>query len=177
MNILLTLIALLALLSFLLKGSFYPRWARGVAALVLAVFVRLAVPWLTRLSPASFAAWIAAPAHLLDGAVCIVMEILLMGAFCFGHASGRWRLLNFYPGLLAFPAVFWGWAQGLYALPGVHFTRFAWIAAGVTLAVAWGGAALLRRLLPEESSRLEALFLVQLFLLLLTVAATGAITF
>ena len=177
MNTLLTLIALLSLLSFLLKGSFHPRWGRALAAVALALAAGLSVPWLTRQSPAAFAAWTTSPDRLLDCAVCVVLEVLLMGAFCFSRISGRWPFLRFYPGLLAFPAVVWAWAQLLYAWPGIDFGLFAWFAAVVTLGVAWGGAALVRRLLPDEPSRLEALFLINLFLLLLTVAAMGAITF
>ena len=177
MKTLLTLIAMLSLLSFLLKGSFHPRWGVALAAFALALVAGLSVPWLIRQSPAAFTAWTSSPRHLLDGAVCVVLEVLIMAAFCFSRVAGCWRILRFYPGLLAFPAVVWTWAQVLYARPGVNFSLLAWLAAAFTLAVAWGGPVLLRRLLPDESSRLEALFLINLFLLLLTVAATGAITF
>ena len=177
METLLSLIVLLSLLSFLLKSSFHPLWGRTLAAFALASAVFFAVPWLTRQSPAALSAWTSSPDHLLDGAVCVVLEALLMGAFCFSRPAGRWRLLQFYPGLLAFPAVVRAWAQLLYARPGIDFTLFAFLAAGVTLLLAFGGASLMRRVLQEESSRLELLFLINLFLLLLTVAATGAITF
>ena len=177
MKTLLTLIALMSLLSFLLKGSFHSRWGVALAAFALTLAAGLSVPWLIRQSPAAFTAWTSSPEHLFDGAVCVVLEVLVMGVFCFGRVAKRWHFLRLYPGLLAFPTVIWLWAQALYARPGVNFSLFAWLAAGVTLAAAWGGPMLLRCLLPDESSRLEALFLINLFLLLLAVAATGAITF
>ena len=165
MTVLLTLVALLSLLSFLLKCSFFPRGWTAVAALALALAVRLAIPWLVRQPAGLVADWTSTPGRMLDGAVCIVLEAVLMMAFCFGRPSGRLRLLSLYPGLL------------LFARPGIHFDRFAWIAALVTLAVAFGGSRLLARLVPDEATRLEGLFLINLFLLLLCVAATGAITF
>ena len=177
MDVLLTLVALLSLLSFLLKCSFFPRGWTAVAALALALAVRLAIPWLVRQPAGLVADWTSTPGRMLDGAVCIVLEAVLMMAFCFGRPSGRLRLLSLYPGLLAFPASCWGWDQLLFARPGIHFDRFAWIAALVTLAVAFGGSWLLARLVPDEATRLEGLFLINLFLLLLCVAATGAITF
>ncbi|MBR1538379.1 MAG: hypothetical protein IJ636_02615 [Bacteroidales bacterium] len=177
MNSLIAVIALLLLLSFLLKASFLPRiWALA-SALLMGVVVWLAIPWLTRQSPNDVASWTAEPERLQDIAVCIVLEALLMGTFCFTRPAGRWKALRFYPGLLAFPAVCWIWAQGLFSSPGLDFGRFGLVAALVTLAVAGGGGQLLRRLLPDEELRVEGLFLVNLFLILLTVAATGAITF
>lgn len=202
MEILIALIALLLVLSFLLKGTFLPRWGRVAFSLLLAVAVRLVIPLLAGQPAATVNGWISSPDRMLDGAVCIVLEVVLMTAFCFawsaryaapvsvslakkcsrdGHRpllrSLGCSLLHWYPGLLSFPAVCWAWSQLLFSRPGIDFTRFAWVAALITLVIALGGPWLLRRLLPEEESRLEGLFLVNLFLLLLTIAATGAITF
>ena len=145
MDLLLALIALLTLLSFLLKSSFLPRPGAVVAALGLALAVGLAIPWLTRQSAATVVSWTSAPDRMLDAAV--------------------------------FPACCWAWAQLLCSRPGLDFGRLAWIAALVTGIVAFAGIGLLRKFIPEEETRLEGLFLINLFLLLLTIAATGAITF
>ncbi len=177
MEILFPLIAVLVLLSFLFKGSFLPRWETAAVSLALAVFVWLAIPWLTRQTAGTIEPWTSDPSRVLDGAVCLVLEVAVMILFCFTAPTGRLRFLRFIPGLLAFPAVVWGWSLVLFSRPGLDFGRLAWVAALVTLAVALGGTALIRRLVPDEPSRLEGLFLVNLFLLLLTIAATGAITF
>lgn len=174
METLVTLIALLLMLSFLLKGTFLPRWGLVAVSLLLAVVVRLVIPWLAGQPASTVNGWITAPDRMLDGAVCIVLEVVLMIAFCF---TGIQALLRWYPGLLAFPAVCWAWSQLLFSRPGIDFTRFAWFAALATFLAAWGVGELLRRFVPEEDARLEGLFLVNLFLLLLTIAATGAITF
>lgn len=177
MEILFPLIAVLVLLSFLFKGSFLPRWETAAVSLALAVFVWLAIPWLTRQTAGTIEQWTSDPSRVLDGAVCLVLEVAVMILFCFTAPTGRLRFLRFIPGLLAFPAIVWGWSLVLFSLPGLDFGRLAWVAALATLAVALGGTALIRRLVPDEPSRLEGLFLVNLFLLLLTIAATGAITF
>ena len=177
MDLLLALIALLTLLSFLLKSSFLPRPGALLTALGLALAVGLAIPWLTRQSAATVVSWTSAPDRMLDAAVCLVLEIALMVAFCFSRAAGKFRWLRYYPGLLVFPACCWAWAQLLFSRPGLDFGRLAWIAALVTGIVAFAGIGLLRKFIPEEETRLEGLFLINLFLLLLTVAATGAITF
>lgn len=177
MEVLFPMIAVLALLSFLFKSSFLPRWESFLVAVALAVFVWLAIPWLTRQTAGTIEQWTSDPSRILDGAVCVVLEVALMLLFCFTAPARRLRFLRFIPGLLAFPAVVWGWSQLLFSRPGLDFGRLAWMAALATLAVACGGSALFRRLVPETEARLEGLFLINLFLLLLTVAATGAITF
>lgn len=177
MEVLTALLTLLLSLSFLLKGTFLPRWGRGVACILLAVFVRLVIPWLASQPAATVNGWMTAPDKILDGAVCLVLEAVLMMAFCFARPAGRFRVLRWYPGLLAFPAVCRAWSLVLFSRPGIDFTRFAWTASLATLAVALGASWLLRRLLPEEEVRLEGMFLINLFILLATVAATGAITF
>ncbi len=177
MEILFPLIAVLALLSFLFKGSFFPRWEAAAVSLILAVVVWLAIPWLTRQTAGTVEQWTTDPSRILDGAVCLVLEVAVMILFCFTAPAGRLRFLRLIPGVLAFPAVVWGWSQVLFSRPGLDFGRLAWVAALATLAVAIGGTALIRRLVPDEPSRLEGLFLINLFLLLLTIAATGAITF
>ena len=177
METLIAIIALLLVLSFLLKSSFLPRWGMVAACVLLASFLRVAIPYLAAQPADTVNGWISAPDRMLDGAVLIVLEIALMMAFCFSRPSGRFRFLRWYPGLLAFPAVCRAWSQILFTRPGIDFTRFAWLAALATFIAAWGGSELLRRFVPEEDARLEGLFLVNLFLLLLTIAATGAITF
>lgn len=177
MEILTALIALLLVLSFLLKSSFLPRWGVVAACLLMAATVRCVIPALAGLPASTVNGWITAPDRMLDGAVLLVWEVAWMIAFCFARPGGRFRFLQVYPGLLAFPAVCWAWSQLLYSRPGIDFTRFAWIAALVTLIATLGGSWALRRFLPEEDIRLEGLFLVNFFLLLLAIAATGAITF
>jgi hypothetical protein len=176
METLIALAAVLSVVSFLLKISFFPRWGKLSAALCLGLMVWLAVPGLTRLSATGLAAW-TSPDRMLDGAVCVVLEAVLMVLFCFSREERRLQWLRFYPGLLVIPAVCWCWTQVLFSRPGIDFGRFAWIAALVTLALAAGGAFLLPRLVPEQTVRREGLFLINLFLLLSTIAATGAITF
>lgn len=177
METLFTLITLLLVLSFVFKGTFLPHWGRVSACVLLALFVRLAIPWLASQPAAAVNSWFTAPDKLLDAAVCIVLEVALMWAFCFSRPAGRFRLLRGYPGLPAFPAVCQAWSLVLFSRPGIDFTRFAWTASFATLAVALGASWMLRKLLPEEEVRLEGLFLINLFLLLATVAVTGAITF
>ena len=177
MEYLLGLTALLLILSFLLKCSFLPRLWVAVFSVLMGTAVLLAIPWITRQSQAGFEAWVSSPNLMLDAAVCIVLEVVLMTVFCFSRPSGRLRRLAFYPGLPAIPAACAVWGRVLFSYPGLNFTRFAWIAALATVAIAYAACRLIRRLVPEEDLRLESLFIVNMFLLLMTVAATGAITF
>lgn len=177
MEILTSFIALLLVLSFLLKVSFLPRWGMAAACLLMAVAVHFVILAMASLPVSTVNGWITVPDIMLDGAVLLVLEAVWMTAFCFARPGGQLRFLLWNPGLLAIPAVGWAWNQLLYSRPGIDFTRFAWIAALITLTAAFGGVWMLRRFLPEEDIRLEGLFLVNLFLLLLAIAATGAITF
>ena len=91
MEILVTLIALLLMLSFLLKGSFLPRWGVVVVSLLLAVAVRLVIPWLAGQPAATVNGWISAPDRMLDGAICVVLEVVLMmtSLSCSGFRPAR----------------------------------------------------------------------------------------
>lgn len=177
MTVLFSLIALLSLLSFLLKTSFFPRGGTATASFVLAFCVFTLIPWLTRQPADMLADWVSSPGRVRDGTVCIVLEALLMTAFCFARPSGRLPWLKYYPGLLAIPFTCLGWAQFLFSHPGLDFGRFAWTAALITLSAAFCFSRLLYRLVPEQEPRLEGLFLINLFLLLLAIVATGAINY
>ena len=95
MEILFPLIAVLVLLSFLFKGSFLPRWEAAAVSLALAVFVWLAIPWLTRQTAGTIEQWTSDPSRVLDGAVCLVLEVAVMILFCFTAPAGRFRFLRF----------------------------------------------------------------------------------
>lgn len=176
MEILFALITLSLLLGFFLKISFYTR--RGVAAVALAAgcLVRLALPWLMTLSGSEVESWLAGAAGMGEWSVVVVVGALLSAAFCFTHPSGRFRPLFYYPGLSALLAICLAWAQLPFGRPGIDFARFTYLATAVTPLLIYGGGRLMRRLLPGEDERLEGLFITDILLILLTVAATGALT-
>ena len=176
MELLVLLIVLLLLLGQWLKCSFLSRRESAASALATACFVRMGIPWLTTRSAAGISAWLTGAAGMGDWTLLVVGEAALAAVFCFSRPSQRLKPLRLYPVLLAAPALCLLWAQWLFSRPGINFTRFARWAALLSALWVYGGSRLVRRLLPEESARLEALFLTAFFLVLLTVAAAGALT-
>ena len=177
MTIILTLTALLTILSFCLKCSFYSWKGALAAAVALGIAVYFALGWLTRQSAGAIAAWTTDGGKMLDAAVCIVLEAVIMTGFCFSRPAGKLRWLLPYPGVLAAASASLLWIQLPLSRPGLDFGSFTLWSAAASAAAAFLLPWLTRLLLPDEESRLESLFIINVFLILSTVAATGAITF
>ncbi|MBQ7574913.1 MAG: hypothetical protein IJT26_00080 [Bacteroidales bacterium] len=177
MQLLFTLIAILLIFSFVLKGALMPRksWVALVALAALALW--FAFPWLTS-QPSSAVTGVFSDRKILaDVSAAVVTEAILMILFCFLRAGERSAWTLWVPEILAIPSLCLLPVLTLYALPGVDFTLFRIGAAIASIIVTAGGILLVKALSRSESEPLEALFLVNIFILLLTVAAAGAFTF
>ena len=177
MQLLFTLIAILLIFSFVLKAALIPRksWVALVAFAALALW--FAFPWLTSLPRSTVTGVFSDSKILADVSAAVVTEAILMILFCFLRAGERAAWTLWIPEILAIPSLCLLSVLTLYALPGVDFTLFR---IGVTITaiiVTAGGILLIKAISRRNSEPLEALFLVNLFILLLTVAAAGAFTF
>ena len=169
MEPLLMTLALLAIVSYLLKIGFWSwKWQLAMAAVAAAV-VFLLTPQVTELSRDALSQMTSARPVLLNLAVLAVAESALMVAWCF---TGR-RLFYCYPGLLALGAFSYFQAQLLFRQPGIDFSLAAWLSAlGVAL-LSVGGSRLLGWALGPRAFRQELLFIVNLLIVLLCVVLTG----
>ena len=177
MQLLFILIAMLLIFSFILKSSLFPRFGAVIFGVLAAAFLWLAIPWLTEQPRSAITGFLSNRAALLDISGAIVLEAFLMIGFCLLRGKGKASWLRWIPEILALPSLCILAAFSLYALPGVSFEWFRAIASSAAFILISGGSVLIRRISEKEEERLEALFLINIFILLLTVAAAGAFTF
>jgi hypothetical protein len=177
-------IMVLAVWSVILKMTFCKTPAVWIVAVVSAVLIGSSWPWAVEQSKTQIADWLANPSLMADIAVLITVEVAVQMSFCVMFLSQQdnsrrkplkrvlFVVLNYLPGILYFFVLFSLLVTLVFALPGVYFPVISWsLAAAVLLFVpllVW----LTYRLLPDESTRLEMLFLVNLLIALMGVIAT-----
>ena len=184
MEYIISLLLLFVSGSFLLKASFYPLWGKVAVAIASALFVGLVTPWITELPSTWMPRFLTSRPLLLNLSVCITVEAAVMIGFCFSRIPPSFRkdalsvrigkaLLLCYPGLLMGGVWCFLISKILYVVPGMDFRTLPWMASGVVLLAVGGGAETVKRLFPEQSLRLELLFLVNLFIIILNIIVTG----
>ena len=178
------LLALFIALNFLLKVGFYPRWGMWTVAAGCAFFAWLVTPWMTEQSKTVVAAFFASRPQMLNSSVCVTLEAAIMITFCFDcFAEMRTRntafkqavtlFLKLYPGILIGGVICYVLALLLFTFPGIDFGSLSWIAAGVTFFAVCAGSLLLRHAIGDKPLRLEVLFIVNIFIVILSIIATG----
>ena len=175
MEYLIAIQAGLILMSSLVKAGLLSTRMRIAIAMCYAAFMWWVTPRMTELSHEVFTQLAATRGVLLDVAVCMVIEAVVMMAYCFcsPKQKGWYVILDYEPGLLALPALCYFQVQLLYGLPGVDYDWVAWLSAGLVLLLMLGGSLLLRWLLRERHLLMELLFIINLMIVILCVAITG----
>lgn len=178
------LLAVFVTASFLLKVGFYSRWGILAAATGCALFAWLVTPWMTEQSKTVMSAFFTSRAQMLNLSVCVTLEAVLMIAFCFDcFTEIRTRntvfkqavtfFLKLYPGILVGGVICYALALLLFSYPGIDFGSLSWIAALAAFLTVCLGSPLLHLLLGDKSLRLEVLFIVNIFIVILSIIATG----
>ena len=181
MEYILQILILFILIGSLLKLSFWKLWQAALFGLLCAAFIIGTCRWAILQSKTQLADFLNNTKIMQDAAVLITIESALCFAFCFSELrtifgvkkEKRWRpLLYWYPGLLAFPVLFYLQTQLIFALPGSNFTLLSYMLACVVFIVLPLLSFLLKRLCPEKELRLEIYFLVNLFVCLIGLITT-----
>ncbi|GJH39826.1 hypothetical protein RCZ04_03760 [Capnocytophaga sp. HP1101] len=169
------------MLNVVLKLSFWKLWQQAVFAGICFLFVWFATDFASEQSQPTLEAMLSDPKVLSNITVLLTIETAVCMAYCFtslralfkGKESRWYRILQWYPNLLVFPALFYVLTQAIFYYTGVSFEHIAlWIGAGVLVFIvlgAWG----LQKLLPEKDLRLELHFLVSLLITLLGLIGTA----
>lgn len=175
-------ILILGSLSFVLKLGFKSPWRWLGWAVAMGVAAGMAWPLAAGQSKTQIADFLQSPAMMADAAVLITMEVALMGLWCFLRASdsGRQtagrrltvRLLDLFPGVLVFIALFSLLTTLIFTLTGKEFAVVSWGMGAALLVLVPVLTWALRKLLPEEALRLELIFVVELIIGGLGVVAT-----
>ena len=179
------ILLLLGTLSFAVKLSLKKLWQWIVWAVLTALATGLSWPIASAQSKTQIADFLQSPTMMADASVLLTLEVGLMVAYCImagaeADASvsqkplrkvGRW-LLEAFPGLTVFVAIFAVLTQLMFTLTGTSFALTSWLTAAGVLVLVSALAWVVGMLLPERTLRLELLFVVNLVMGGLGIVAT-----
>ncbi len=172
----------------LLKVSFNNFWYSILIGTVAAIFIVATYQFATLQSKTQLADYLQNSNMMQNIAVLVTIESGIMFAFdflslrrLFGRKVKRWimLLLNWFPGLLIFPVLFFILTQAIFSFPGVRFETTAWLMAASAFilfpALAYG----FKKLISDEELRFEVHFIVTLVVTILGLICTvnGNVTY
>ena len=184
MQTLVMLLMLVICANFLLKQSFHKMLFVCTVALIAALFVGFLWPVAIEQSKMQISGWLANPALMLDTSVILTIDVALQMWFCIVSADKLngleqrktqkviYHILSVFPGMLFFAVLFSLLVMVIFSFPGTSFAVLGWGFAAVVAVALPLGVWLLKKLLPEESIRLELLFLANALVAILGVVAT-----
>lgn len=185
MELVALILLMLTSVGCLLKLGFYPWRVRLALALLLGVWAWFITPVVTEQPVSQLAVAVLSRETVLDVSALIVVEAILMIAWCFSTmrdtavwTDPRWNkavraVLYCYPGLSLFGVAYVAVVWALLAFPGVDFRLLAWTVAVVSTALAALLSGALLRLLPQGDRRTELLFYTEYAAVLTTVVMVG----
>ena len=160
-------------INLVLKLSFWKVWQTALFGSVIFLFVWRSTDFASEQSQVTLEAMLNNPRVLSNITVLLTIETAVCMAFCFTSLrsifkgkESRWnKILQWYPNLLIFPALFYN--------TGVSFEQIALGVGVISLVFIILGAFGIRKLLPEKDLRLELHFLISLLITLLGLVSTA----
>jgi len=168
-------------INLVLKLSFWKVWQTALFGSIIFIFVWLSTDFASEQSQVTLEAMLNNPRVLSNITVLLTIETAVCMAFCFTslrsifkEKESRWnKILQWYPNLLIFPALFYILTQCIFYYTGVSFEQIALGVGVISLVFIILGAFGIRKLLPEKDLRLELHFLVSLLITLLGLVSTA----
>ena len=168
-------------INLVLKLSFWKVWQTALFGNIIFLFVWLSTDFASEQSQVTLEAMLNNPRVLSNITVLLTIETAVCMAFCFTSLrsifkgkESRWnKILQWYPNLLIFPALFYVLTQCFFYYTGVSFEQIAVGVGVISLVFIILGAFGIHKLLPEKDLRLELHFLVSLLITLLGLVSTA----
>ncbi len=183
MQIVVVTLMVLAALCFLLKQTFLSWWSVAVNTLFAAALAVLSWPVAIQQSKTQISDWLANTSLMADTAVLLTVEVALHIVFCMQKVMPEQKKSNFFqkmtakvieyfPGLLFFAVVFCGLVMLIFTFTGVPFQRVAWLYALSLVLFLPAVVFFFKKIIPDKESRLELLFMLNVFMAALGIVAT-----
>ena len=163
-----------------LRLSFWKLWQSIIFSAVCAVFILWSYQYAVMQSKTQLTDYLNNGKMMQNMAVLITIESVICIFFCFASLRQAIRksknkylsLLNWYPGILIFPVLFYVMTQLIFNLSGVDFSTISYTLAFIAFISLPILGQLLKWLLDETEFRLEVYFLVCLFICILGLVTT-----
>lgn len=174
----------LVIFIFMLKLSFQKIPFIILMAGISALFIGLMEPVAIEQSKSQIAMWLNNPSLMLDTSVILTIEVAIQLSFCMlvtenmmGEIHQKttrylYYILRYFPSVLFFAVLFSLLVAVIFQFPGVEFSVLAWTLAGGVFILLPLGVWAVKKILPENSIRLEMLFLTNALLSILGIVAT-----
>ena len=181
MESVLLLMTLLCLLTGIFRNSLAPgKYYPAVFAVVCALFVYFSGHYAVQINKLSVSRAFTDLGAMQNLNVLVTLHLLVTLGFAaslmrktFGLKRNLfYRMLEYVPALLVFPALFYFYLVLLFSFAGISFTLLGILFSAVTLLLLGGGAYLLRAAVPETELRVELLLVAELLLFVLMVCST-----
>ena len=175
-------LACLIFVSTCLKTGFLPMKYWFAIGAGYAIWTWIVTPWVAAQPGSWLTDFLADRQNALNLSVCITLEATLMIVFCFECAGeGKQstfrrivdKILSVYPGLLLAGVIPYTIQRLMVLLPGFDFTLMQWVAALGMLVVIPLGTWLLKAMGGKQPQRLEMIFILNLFIVILSIILTG----
>jgi hypothetical protein len=188
MEILVQILILFILIGTSLKLSFVSWPQLAITAVVMAIFIVLAYPYAIQQSKTQLSHYLNDVTVMQNIAVIVTLDSAVMIAYAFmalrelfGKKVKPWIMvsLQWFPGLLVFPVLFYLLTQAVFSFSGVGFQTISYATAGLVLVVFPLASRGLKKLVPEMEMRYEIHFMVTIFVTILGLLTTvnGNVTY
>lgn len=172
MEILINILLVFILINTALKLSFWELRYLIIWSIVLGLFILGVYPYAMEQSRTQIEHWLQDSEILGNIAVMISLEVLICIEFCFislnnmyDNKAKKWhKILDFYPCLLIFPALFYVLTQAMFSFVGVDFFMTAMGVGMLVVVIIPFFSYNIGILLPEKELRLEMHFLLSLIM-------------
>lgn len=176
------LIIFFVIINTAIKLSFWKPWQLMLTGLLFGVFVWVCYPYAITRSQTHIYEQLQNKTIRQDFVALLTVETFIYAAFCFTYLTNHFQaekkiskartLLNLFPGLLIFPALFYLFTLTVFNFSGVNFSKLA-LYFSLLIAVALPLLSLaIKRIFREEDFRIEMLFISGTLVVILGLIST-----
>ena len=177
-------IMVLSCSAYILKQTYMALYMSVVYSAISALFIFLIWPFAIEQSTSRISDWISDSALMLNVAVILIINVTIQISFCVlavqistsikvkKKLSLIYNILRWMPDLLIFPVLFWLLVYVIFAFPGRPFRQTAALLAATVFVAAPALVFVIKRVLPENSTRIELLFLVNVLIAIFGIVAS-----
>ncbi len=182
MQIIINLLVIFIIVSTLMKLSFWKIWQVLTFVFIAVGFTFWAYPIAMEQSQTTIKEWMGNSEILGNMAVLITLESTILLFYCIYSMKESskdknkiWKtVLDFFPGILIFPVLFFLLCQMFFQFTGTDFLQSSLLFSMLLITIVVAGFFLFRKLIPEHHFRLEILFLTSLFVSVLGLISTSS---
>ncbi|HAJ98411.1 MAG TPA: hypothetical protein DCM62_00140 [Bacteroidales bacterium] len=171
------LLMALIVIHFVFRQSMQRLGVNLACAVIAGLSLVLLQPAITAQSKTQLEGFLTNPEVLSTLTILVILECVLVAAWCFAKQSKSGKkpavakILEWFPGVMAWPVLWYFLARAIFEFPGASFQNIALIVAAGVFIILATVPTLIRNILPENDLRKELLFMLSMLLIMLSAIA------